>query len=227
MTLDNNFLENILDLTLVDVDAIRACRFRIYVDVTNADDCHLLIKMFNQLGVDYVILEDEKNIVFSTMEKSGFFLGIMIGAEADCLTLSSEYGYDSDALVGIALSLSRLAQRKRTVNEQRSSFAEYHIIKNQIDITPNINIDILLNKVKDRFAHDDSAHISDADGLKIDYPDRWVYLCKSSSQSVIRVYSEAPTMQQADDLANQMLQFVYNVLKDIYQSRTIMAYSYL
>jgi len=161
------------------------------------------------------------------MEKSGFFLGITIGAEADCLTLSSEYGYDSDALVGIALSLSRLAQRKRTVNEQRSSFAEYHIIKNQIDITPNINIDILLNKVKDRFAHDDSAHISDADGLKIDYPDRWVYLCKSSSQSVIRVYSEAPTMQQADDLANQMLQFVYNVLKDIYQSRTIMAYSYL
>ena len=120
-----------------------------------------------------------------------------------------------DVLLGIVLFLSSLANKLYTASQLRSALPGYHIVKNHIDLAPNVDIDSVLRKVKERFAHDNSAMITDTDGLKIDFADRWVYLCKSATEPVIHIYSKAKTFETADDLANQLLQFVYNIQKDI------------
>lgn len=141
-------------------------------------------------------------------------VGAVIGGENNGSVIYPEYSDSDDVLVSIVLFLSSLSHKLCTVSQLRSSLPCYHIVNNQIDLSPQIDIDSVLNKVKNRFAHDNSAHINDIDGLKIDFPDRWVYLRKSGADHLIRVYSEAKSYEHADDLANQLLQFVYNIQKD-------------
>ena len=83
--------------------------------------------------------------------------------------------------------------------------------KNRIDLTPEIDVDAILVKVKNMFAQDPSATVNDIDGVKIDFPDRWVHLRKSNTEPIIRVYSEASTMQQADELGKRLMQVVYEM----------------
>lgn len=119
-----------------------------------------------------------------------------------------------DVFLGIVLFLSSLANKLYTASQLRSALPGYHIVKNHIDLAPNVDIDSILRKVKERFVHDNSALITDTDGLKIDFADRWVYLCKSATEPAIHIYSKAKTFETADDIANQLLQFVYNIQKD-------------
>ena len=138
-------------------------------------------------------------------------VGAVIGGEGNGGVIYPESHYGRDALVGIALFLSSLAQRGCKVSELRATFPEYQIAKNRIDLTPETDVDAILVKVKEMFAKDATAQVNDIDGVKIDFPDRWVHLRKSNTEPIIRVYSEAQTMAQADELGKKLMQVVYDM----------------
>ena len=310
LTIDDSFnqrhIDSVLQLKLVDVEAIKKRQFRVCVDTINSVGGIILPNLFKALGVDYEILNGEctgdfahnpepleKNLhgIMDKMKQGGFDLGIVVDPDVDRLAFICEDGkmfgeeytlvsvadyvlshtkgntvsnlsstralrdvtekhggqytaaavgevnvttkmkevgaviggegnggviypeshYGRDALVGIALFLSSLAQKGCTVSELRSTFPDYQIAKNRIDLTPETDVDAILVKVKEMFAKDNSAVVNDIDGVKIDFPDRWVHLRKSNTEPIIRVYSEAQTMEQADDLGKQLMQVVYGM----------------
>ena len=310
LTIDNSFnqrhIDSVLQLKLVDVEAIKKRQFRVCVDTINSVGGIILPNLFKALGVDYEILNGdctgdfahnpeplEKNLhgIMDKMKQGGFDLGIVVDPDVDRLAFICEDGkmfgeeytlvsvadyvlshtkgntvsnlsstralrdvtekhggqytaaavgevnvttkmkevgaviggegnggviypeshYGRDALVGIALFLSSLAQKGCTVSELRSTFPDYQIAKNRIDLTPETDVDAILVKVKEMFAKDNSAVVNDIDGVKIDFPDRWVHLRKSNTEPIIRVYSEAQTMELADDLGKQLMQVVYGM----------------
>ena len=138
-------------------------------------------------------------------------VGAVIGGEGNGGVIYPESHYGRDALVGIVLFLSSLAQKGCTVSELRKTFPDYQIAKNRIDLTPETDVDAILVKVKEMFAKDNNAKVNDIDGVKIDFPDRWVHLRKSNTEPIIRVYSEAQTMEQADELGKKLMQVVYDM----------------
>ena len=138
-------------------------------------------------------------------------VGAVIGGEGNGGVIYPESHYGRDALVGIVLFLSSLAQKGCTASELRKTFPDYQIAKNRIDLTPETDVDAILVKVKEMFAADTSAKVNDIDGVKIDFPDRWVHLRKSNTEPIIRVYSEAQTMAQADELGKKLMQVVYDM----------------
>lgn len=241
-----NTIDKLLDLKLVDVDAIRARKFHICVDAADSYDSIALAEMFRALNVDFLMIQNDRYGICNRTKKDCFDLGLVVNSHTNSLSIICEdgtmFGQDHsmvaiadyvlshtpagtandlcsralhDVLLGIVLFLSSLANKLYTASQLRSALPGYHIVKNHIDLAPNVDIDSVLKKVKERFAHDNSALISDTDGLKIDFTDRWVYMCKSDTEPVIHIYSEAKTFEKADDLANQLLQFVYNIQKDI------------
>ena len=310
LTIDDSFnqrhIDSVLQLKLVDVEAIKKRQFRVCVDTINSVGGIILPDLFKALGVDYEILNGdctgdfahnpeplEKNLhgIMDKMKQGGFDLGIVVDPDVDRLAFICEDGkmfgeeytlvsvadyvlshtkgntvsnlsstralrdvtekhggqytaaavgevnvttkmkevgaviggegnggviypeshYGRDALVGIALFLSSLAQKGCTVSELRATFPDYQIAKNRIDLTPETDVDAILVKVKEMFAKDNSAVVNDIDGVKIDFPDRWVHLRKSNTEPIIRVYSEAQTMELADDLGKQLMQVVYGM----------------
>ena len=138
-------------------------------------------------------------------------VGAVIGGEGNGGVIYPESHYGRDALVGIALFLSSLAQKGCTVSELRKTFPDYQIAKNRIDLTPETDVDAILIKVKEMFAQDPEAQVNDIDGVKIDFPDRWVHLRKSNTEPIIRVYSEAQTIEEADELGKRLMQVVYDM----------------
>ena len=140
-------------------------------------------------------------------------VGAVIGGEGNGGVIYPESHYGRDALVGIVLFLSSLAQKGCTASQLRATFPDYQIAKNRIDLTPETDVDAIQVKVKEMFAQDNSATVNDIDGVKIDFPDRWVHLRKSNTEPIIRVYSEAQTMAQADELGKRLMQVVYDMQK--------------
>ena len=138
-------------------------------------------------------------------------VGAVIGGEGNGGVIYPESHYGRDALVGIALFLSSLAQKGCTASELRKTFPDYQIAKNRIDLTPETDVDAILVKVKDMFAADQEAQVNDIDGVKIDFPTKWVHLRKSNTEPIIRVYSEAQTMEEADELGKRLMQVVYDM----------------
>ena len=135
-------------------------------------------------------------------------VGAVIGGEGNGGVIYPESHYGRDALVGIALFLSSLAHKGCKVSELRATFPEYFIAKNRIDLTPSTDVDAILVKVKEMYANE---QVNDIDGVKIDFPDKWVHLRKSNTEPIIRVYSEASTMEAADALGKQIMQVVYDM----------------
>ena len=124
-------------------------------------------------------------------------VGAVIGGEGNGGVIYPESHYGRDALVGIALFLSLLAQKGKKVSELRKEYPNYFIAKNRIDLTPSTDVDAILEKVKEMYSNE---QVNDIDGVKIDFADKWVHLRKSNTEPIIRVYSEAATMEEADDL---------------------------
>ena len=326
-TMNRRHVQSVLDLRLVDAEAIRARKFRVCADTINSVGGIILPELFKALGVEYTILNAEctghfahnpepleKNLggIMDTMRHGGYDLGIVVDPDVDRLAficedgrmfgeeytlvsvadyvlsapLSSPLGgktgaasspqggseggflftvsnlsstralrdvteryggqyaaaavgevnvttkmkevgaiiggegnggviypeshYGRDALVGIALFLTSLARKGCTVSELRQTFPDYQIAKNRIDLTPDTDVDAILLRVKQMFAGDPEAVVNDIDGVKIDFKDRWVHLRKSNTEPIIRVYSEASTMQAADDLGKKLMQVVYD-----------------
>ena len=133
----------------------------------------------------------------------------VIGGEGNGGVIYPASHYGRDALVGIALFLSSLAQKGCKVSELRATFPEYCISKNRIDLTPEIDVDKVLEAVKEKYADE---RINDKDGVKIDFADGWVHLRKSNTEPIIRVYSEAATMEEADALAKKVIDVVWEVV---------------
>ena len=135
-------------------------------------------------------------------------VGAVIGGEGNGGVIYPASHYGRDALVGIALFLSSLAHKGCKASELRASFPNYFIAKNRIDLTPSTDVDAILNKVKEMYSNE---RVTDIDGVKIDFADKWVHLRKSNTEPIIRVYSEAPTMEAADALGKTLMQVVYDM----------------
>ena len=310
LTIDDTFnqrhIDAVLGLKLVDLEVIKARKFRVCVDTINSVGGIILPELFKQLGVDYEILNGEctgdfahnpepleKNLlgIMDKMKQGGFDLGIVVDPDVDRLAFICEDGvmfgeeytlvsvadyvlshtvgntvsnlsstralrdvtekhggvyttaavgevnvttkmkevgaviggegnggviypeshYGRDALVGIALFLSSLAQKGCSASELRKTFPDYQIAKNRIDLTPETDVDAILMKVKELFAQDPEAKVNDIDGVKIDFPDKWVHLRKSNTEPIIRVYSEAKSIEAADELGKRLMQVVYDM----------------
>ena len=175
--------------------------------VSNLSSTRALRDVTEQHGGQYTAAAVGEVNVTTKMKE----VGAVIGGEGNGGVIYPESHYGRDALVGIALFLSSLAQKGCKVSERRATFPDYQIAKNRIDLTPETDVDAILVKVKEMFAKDSSAVVNDIDGVKIDFPDRWVHLRKSNTEPIIRVYSEAQTMEQADDLGKQLMQVVYDM----------------
>ena len=303
---DDRHIQSVIDLRLVDVEAIRKARFTVCVDSINSVGGIILPKLLERLGVGYTFLNRdvtgdfahnpeplEKNLqgIMAEMKSGKYNLGIVVDPDVDRLAFICEDGkmfgeeytlvsvadyvlsqtpgntvsnlsstralrdvtekrggkytaaavgevnvttkmkevnaviggegnggviypeshYGRDALVGIALFLTSLAKKGCKVSELRSLFPDYQIAKNRIDLTPETDVDAILVKVKEMFAKDPDAVVNDVDGVKIDFPDRWVHLRKSNTEPIIRVYSEAATMEAADELGKRLMQVVYDM----------------
>lgn len=146
----------------------------------------------------------EVNVVTKMKE-----IGAVIGGEGNGGVIYPESHYGRDALVGIALFLSHLAHKKMKVSELRATYPPYFISKQRIDLTPDIDVDALLERVKEKFAGEE---INDIDGVKIDFPTKWVHLRKSNTEPIIRIYSEASTMQEADALGQEIIDIIKSMI---------------
>lgn len=127
--------------------------------------------------------------------------GAVIGGEGNGGVIYPASHYGRDALVGVALFLTLLAKSGKKVSELKKTYPSYAIAKNKIELTPEIDVDAILAEVKKRYSNET---ITDIDGVKIDFADSWVHLRKSNTEPIIRIYSEAATMEAADELANQI-----------------------
>lgn len=305
-TFDARHIESVLQLKLVDVEAVKKAKFKVCVDTINSVGGIILPKLLDELGVEYTILNGEatgdfahnpepleKNLqgIMDEMKTGKYDLGIVVDPDVDRLAFISENGkmfgeeytlvsvadyvlsktkgntvsnlsstralrdvtekhggtyaaaavgevnvttkmkevnaviggegnggviypeshYGRDALVGIALFLTSLAAKDCKVSELRATFPDYQIAKNRIDLTPETDVDAILVKVKEMFAADATAQVNDIDGVKIDFPDKWVHLRKSNTEPIIRVYSEAATMEEADAIGKKLMQVVYDM----------------
>lgn len=304
-TLDKRHIESVLNLKLVDKEAIRKANFHVCADTINSVGGIILPQMFDALGVTYEIINGnpngdfahnpeplEKNLgtIMEKMRGGNFDLGIVVDPDVDRLAFICEDGtmfgeeytlvsvadyvldhttgntvsnlsstralrdvtenhggkytasavgevnvttmmkktgaviggegnggviypeshYGRDALVGIALFLSSLAQKGCKASKFRASFPDYFIAKNRIDLTPGTDVDAILSKVKELYKEE---KVNDTDGIKIDFPDKWVHLRKSNTEPIIRVYSEASTMEEADKLGKAIMQIVCDMQK--------------
>ena len=116
--------------------------------------------------------------------------------------------YGRDSLVGVALFLTHLAKENKTVSELRATYPAYYMGKKKIELTPEIDVDALLVKMQEEYNISTSLNveeISTIDGVKIDFPENWVHLRKSNTEPIIRIYTEAFSQQEADELADKMI----------------------
>ena len=129
----------------------------------------------------------------------------VIGGEGNGGVIYPESHYGRDALVGVALFLSHLARKGCTASELKASYPEYFMAKNRIDLTPTADIDAILAKVKEVYSNEE---IIDIDGVKINFANSWVHLRKSNTEPIIRVYSEASTLKEAEELGEKLIAVV-------------------
>ncbi len=134
----------------------------------------------------------------------------VIGGEGNGGVIYPASHYGRDSLVGIALFLSHLAHEKKKVSEIRASYPEYFIAKQKVQLTPSIDVDAILKAVKEKYVQYD---VTDIDGVKIDFPDKWVHLRKSNTEPIIRVYSEAHSMKEAEDIGAEVMAVIEQLAK--------------
>ena len=134
----------------------------------------------------------------------------IIGGEGNGGVIYPESHYGRDALVGIALFLTHLAKFGKSVSLLKSSYPTYHISKNKITLTPEMDIDALLLKVQDKYKNQPNSTI---DGLKIEFDNEWVHLRRSNTEPIIRIYSEAENETVAEGLAAKIISDIKEILK--------------
>lgn len=290
-------IDEVLNLPLVDIEAVKAAQFKVVVDGVNSSGGIIIPKLLEQMGVEVVKLYCEPNGHFphnpeplkehltdisALVVEEKAHLGIVVDPDVDRLAFISEDGemfgeeytlvacadyvlsktpgntvsnmsssralrdvtvahggsyeasavgevnvvelmkknnaviggegnggiiypelhYGRDSLVGVALFLTHLANKKMKVSELRASYPEYYMSKNKIELTPQIDVDAILIAMTEKYK---AENISTIDGVKIDFAENWVHLRKSNTEPIIRIYTEAATQQLADDLALRII----------------------
>jgi phosphomannomutase len=128
--------------------------------------------------------------------------GAVIGGEGNGGIIYPALHYGRDALVGIALFLTHLAKSGKTCSQLRTQYPEYYMSKNKIELGPDVDVDAILIKMKQRYANE---QVIDIDGVKIDFADEWAHLRKSNTEPIIRIYTESKTKEGAEALAKKMM----------------------
>ena len=174
--------------------------------VSNLSSTRALRDVTRKYGLEYnASAVGEVNVV--TKMKA---TGAVIGGEGNGGVIYPASHYGRDALVGIALFLTYLAKKQMTVSELRKTYPAYFMAKNRIDLTPDVDVDAILVKVKEIYANEE---VNDIDGVKIDFPDKWVHLRKSNTEPIIRVYSEAGSPEEANAIGEAVMKVVYELSK--------------
>jgi len=125
----------------------------------------------------------------------------VIGGEGNGGIIYPPSHYGRDALVGIALFLTQLARSGQKVSELRSGYPSYFMAKQKVELTPGVDVDAILEQVRKQYS---SFEVNSIDGVKIDFPDKWAHLRKSNTEPIIRIYTEAPSMEEAGELASEI-----------------------
>ena len=136
--------------------------------------------------------------------------GAVIGGEGNGGVIYPELHYGRDALVGVALFLTYFAGLDMTMSELRKTYPAYFASKNKIELTPEIDVDKILSTIKSRYS---DQRVNDIDGVKIDFAENWVHLRKSNTEPIIRIYTEAKTMAEADSLAKRFISEIEQICK--------------
>ncbi len=190
VTVADYILDHVKGATVSNLSSTRALR-----DVTEKHGCQY-----------YAAAVGEVNVTTKMKD-----VNAVIGGEGNGGVIYPESHYGRDALVGIGLFLSSMAQKQLKASELRASFPNYFIAKNRIDLTPQTDVDAILVKVKEMYISQAEVQVTDIDGVKIDFPTKWVHLRKSNTEPIIRVYSEASTEEEADLLGKTLMQVVYDM----------------
>lgn len=135
----------------------------------------------------------------------------IIGGEGNGGVILPELHYGRDALVGVAIFLTHLAKSGKTTSMLRASYPNYHISKNKIELTPEINVDKVLVSVKEKYA---KQPVNTVDGVKIEFDKEWVHLRKSNTEPIIRIYSESQSESTADALAKKIIEDIKEIIKN-------------
>lgn len=146
----------------------------------------------------------EVNVVIAMKETN-----TVIGGEGNGGIIYPESHYGRDSLVGVALFLSHLAHKKISCKELRDSYPSYFMSKNKIQLTPQINVDEVLETMASNYKNE---NVNTIDGVKIDFADEWVHLRKSNTEPIIRIYTESTTQNNADLLAQRFIKEIENVI---------------
>lgn len=181
-------LQNTPGNTVSNLSSTRALR-----DVTRSYGCQ-----YNAAAVG------EVNVVTKMKETNA-----VIGGEGNGGVIYPASHYGRDALVGVALFLTLMAKKKMKVSEIRKLYPEYYISKNKIELTPSVDVDGLLKKMKQKYAE---YEVNDIDGVKIDFPEGWVHLRKSNTEPIIRIYSESSSPEKADNFAKEIINEINKIV---------------
>ena len=165
--------------------------------VSNLSSSRALRDVTEKHGCKYSAAAVGEVNVTSKMKETG----AVIGGEGNGGVIYPELHYGRDALVGVALFLTLLAKSGKKVSELKAGYPQYAIAKTKIELTPEIDVDAILDAMKERFSNE---KITDIDGVKIDFADSWVHLRKSNTEPIIRIYSEASTMEKAEALGEEI-----------------------
>ena len=174
--------------------------------VSNLSSTRALRDVTRQYGCEYAAAAVGEVNVTTKMKE----VGAVIGGEGNGGVIYPESHYGRDALVGIALFLSHLAHEGKKVSELRASYPNYFMAKNRVDLTPETDVDAILAKVKELYKNEE---INDIDGVKIDFPDKWVHLRKSNTAPIIRVYSEAHSPEEAEAIGQEIMNVIAQLAK--------------
>ena len=175
--------------------------------VSNLSSTRALREVTQQYGGSYAASAvGEVNVVAKMKET-----GAVIGGEGNGGVIFPELHYGRDALVGVALFLSHLAHKGCRVSELKASYPQYHISKNKIQLTPDIDVDRVLAIMLNRYT---DYNVTDIDGVKIDFPSEWVHLRKSNTEPIIRIYSESRDEDSAERLARGIIAEISEIVKN-------------
>ena len=135
---------------------------------------------------------------------------VVIGGEGNGGIIYPKAHYGRDALVGVALFLSLLAEKNCTVSELRKTYPNYFMSKKKIELTPGLDVDGILKAMENRYQNE---QLTTIDGVKIDFSESWVHLRKSNTEPIIRIYTEAKSQQEADALAEKFIDEIIKIAK--------------
>ena len=156
-------------------------------------------------GTYYASAVGEVNVVAKMKE-----VNAVIGGEGNGGIIDPKLHYGRDSLIGLALFLSLLAEKSMKVSELRATYPNYYMAKEKIQLTPQIDVDEVLLKMKAKYQDEE---VNDIDGVKIDFENEWVHLRKSNTEPIIRIYTEAPSQEEANLLASKFINEIQDIIK--------------